>query len=731
MTRLGRRALTGARRLLGQALLLGLAWSALADGTRPRLVAVAASGPIEIDARLDEPDWERAALIDELRTPEPVRGAPLPQRTEIRVLYDAGTLYLGLRAFDTEPDAISASIMRRDFTQRTEDRFTISIDTFHERRTGYLFQVNPNGARFDALIEDGGGLSEEWDGIWYARARIDTRGWVAEVAIPVKSLNFDPRRTTWGLNVSRTISRVNLEGRWASPDPSHPDHDVSHFGDLEGLVGLEQGIGLDVVASLAGRHVRERDEDRSFSKGDPSVDVFYKITPSLTSTLTTNTDFSDAPPDERRANLTRFSLFFPEQRDFFLQDSGIFRFAEFGSQATFRRQRVNGQPFFSRRIALAPDGPLDIRFGGKLTGRVGRVNLGVLTTRVESHDDVDGKWLSVGRATVNVLEESTLGVIATYGDPDSDAHSKLFGADFNYQSSRFLGDRILEGNLWAQRSSSSGPGDREAAFGARLTYPNDRWFWDVSAVEIQENFDPALGFANRTDIREYAGQLRRRWRPGGGIRTLNAQVRPLIVTGTDGDLQSVTIEVDPFLIDTEISDTFWLRGIYRREDLLDDFEIRPGIVIPRDSYVFERVQLYFDSSRNRPFEAAVRVEWGGFFDGTRLDTSLALDWRPGRHLVLGADWERFQVRLPQGRFTTHIARLTADVAFSPWLTWTNLIQWDNETEDLTWSLRVRWIVEPGRELVLVLDPSLRRDDRLSFDSTRTEAVLKLVWTQRY
>ena len=228
------------------------------------MVAVRASGPVLVDGRLDEPDWSRAHVIDRLRTPEPVAGAPLPQRTEIRILYDAETLYLGLRAYDDDPSRIRASIMRRDFTQRTEDRFTIALDTFYERRNGYLFEVNPNGARRDALIEDSGGLNEEWDAIWYARSRIDAQGWVAEVAIPVKSLNFDPRRTTWGMNISRTIPRLNQVGRWAAPDPAYSDFDVSQFGDLIGLEGLQQGIGLDVVPGVVLRQVRDNDEDRVY-----------------------------------------------------------------------------------------------------------------------------------------------------------------------------------------------------------------------------------------------------------------------------------------------------------------------------------------------------------------------------------------------------------------------------------------------------------------------------------
>lgn len=707
----------------------GVAFSA----EKPRVVAVRAQGPVQIDAVLDEPDWERAQLVDDLRTPEPVAGAPFPFETQVRILYDSDTLYIGVVARDPEPSKIRSEILRRDVSLRSQDRFNFAIDPFGEGRTGFFFSSNPNAARLDGLIEDGGGINLEWDGIWYADARVDETGWYLEVAIPFKTLNFDPDHPTWGVNFERIVPRVNLQGRFTAAEPAYDIFNTHVYGELAGLEGLDQGLGLDLVPFIALRDVRDKDQDRLYSKADPGVDIFYKITPSMTSTITVNTDFSDAPPDERQTNLTRFGLFFPERRDFFLQDAGIFRFAEFGTQTSRRTERRNGNPFFSRRIALAADGPLDIRTGGKLTGRAGPVTLGLLGTRVEGHDGINGKWLSAGRASVRTTENSSVGFIGTYGDPDRNAHNKVVGADYNYQSSEFLGNRRLDGSLWVQRSSTSGLDDKNGAWGARLTYPNDRWFWDVSAVGIQENFNPALGFVNRAGIREYRGQLRRRWRPHEDywFRTYDMRIVPTITTGVDNRLHSVRLEIDPLFIDTTISDTFWLRGIYRHEDLDMDFEIRPGIIIPQDRYRMERVQFYLDTSRNRPFEFAVRLEYGRFFTGTSLETTFNFDWRVNKHVTLGGDYIQFLVRLPEGNFTTRIARFNADLAFSNRVFWTNLIQWDNESQLLNWNSRLRWIVEPGREVILVLDPSKRRDRRLQFDATRTESVLKLVWTQRY
>ena len=699
---------------------------------RPFLRAERTAVPPIIDGDLTDEVWTLGAPIRDLFVDQPVEGDPLPQKTEIRILYDDDALYVAAWCYDTEPDEITASLMRRDASPRNQDFIMILLDPFGERRSGYVFAVTPITTLWDALIEEAGSVNREWDSIWYAQARRNGEGWVVEIAIPLKSLNFPEDRSTWGFNIARGIARYNQTGRWANALPHAFLFDPGYFGDLGGLEGLEQGLGIDAVPALALRQIRNNSESRVNEEADPSLDLFYKITPSLTSVLTVNTDFSEAEPDKRRANLTRFSLFFPEQRDFFLQDAGIFNFGDFG---TFRgpntRSKVNGQPFFSRRIALDEDGPLSLRIGGKTTGRIGPLNVGMLSTRVEGHGEVNGKWLSVARGYLNVLEESRLGFIATYGSPDTNEHNKLYGGDFNYRSSSFLGDKILEGSLWAQKTSSPESKDRDAALGASLTYPNDRWNWRASATEIQADFNPALGFANRRGIREYQGSLKRRFRPGGTIRRVDVGGDVELITGTDNDFESLTLNADLFFMETEKGDEGRVRVVYRREDLLEDFEIREGIIIPKDHYRFDRYNLKLDTSRYRQAELTVELEFGQFFTGTRVDILTSFEYRPSPHFSLLAEYEQFQVRLPEGDFTTRIARLGIDVAFSATISWRNLIQWDNETDELTVNSRFRWIIKPGRELFVILDPSFLREDRLRLTSTTTDLVLKLLWTFRF
>ena len=707
----------------------------------PRVTARRTDEAPVIDGVLDERAWRDATVVEDFRVTEPIAGVPLRQPTVVRILYDEEAIYFGFTCFD-DPAAVVRTALRRDADLRSDDRIMVMLDTFYERRTGYAFQVNPNGARWDALIEDGGSVNSQWDAIWDAESRMTDSGWVVEIAIPMKSLNFpEEGRGVWGLNLFRGVARQNQTGRWAFPLQNVFLFDVARFGHLDGLRGLEQGIGLDAIPAYTLRQTRDNAGSNVSNQGIASLDVFYKITPELTNVLTTNTDFTEAQPDRRLANLTRFSLFFPEQRDFFLQDAGIFRFADFGRFRPFAPQKVNGQPFFSRRIGLSDDGPLAIRFGEKLTGRIGPLNVGFLSSRIEGYTagsvaddtfvDAEGKWLTVGRATLNVLEESSVGLIMTYGDPAENKHNKLFGADFNYRTVRFLGDKILQGSAWGQQTSSSGLKDKEGAFGASLQYPNDKWNWEGHATEIQENFNPALGFANRRAIRDYEGRIRRRWRMAGLLRTIDIQLGGRLVTATDNDFQSMKLAFYPVMIQTDIGDRFRIGLDYVREDLLEDFEIRLGIIIPKDHYRWDRYKIELHTSRNRPLEGGVELVYGQFYTGTRFDTILDAKWRASEHVFLGIEYEQFQVRLPEGDFTTRVVRANFDFAFNADVSWTNLVQWDNESEELGWSSRFTWIVEPGNELVLAVDSFFERDDELRFDATETQLAGKVRWTFRY
>jgi hypothetical protein len=687
----------------------------------PRLRVVRVDEGPEIDGQLDDPVWERATVIDRLIQAEPQQGAPISERTEIRILSDLDNLYFGIRAYDRHPERIIAQKMLRDADLWSEDRIGIALDTFHDRRNGYLFEANALGAKLDALIENGE-FDGNWDGIWYAKARIDDEGWILEIAIPYKTVSFAPDGDTWGMNIVRVIRRRDERARWADPYPQKSFLNMEDAGILEGMRGIRQGWGLDLKPGAALRHIDDPIEDRSSTKFDPSLDAFYKVLPSLTAALTVNTDFAETAVDERQVNLTRFDLFFPEKRDFFLQDAGIF---EFGGLVD------NARPFFSRRIGLDEDGePYDLLVGGKLTGRTSRFNIGVLDTYVDEHDGVDDQNLFAGRVSANVLEESQLGVIATSGDPSSNEDNHLAGVDFFYRNSDVRDNQVLIGRLWYQRSFTPGLDGRENAFGGILEYPNDIVEWRLGFSEIQENFFPALGFVNRTDIRQYDTHFRYRIRREGFLRTIDTKMWSNLVTDTDNNVESAYVWYDFLELRSERDDEIELFWHFGYEQLDEDFEIHPGVVIPPGRYEWHRGGIEAELGETRPLGGRVVVSYGGFFDGERLEIEALLRWRPSAHLLFSAEYIHNEVDVSEEHFRTRLARVSVNISFTPDLSWNTFAQYDNLTDTIGINSRVRWIIVPGSEFFVVFNQDLLTDG-WSVTRGRTEPVAKLVWTFRF
>ena len=688
----------------------------------PRVSLVRTDIAPEIDGVLDEPLWEDAALIDDLTQVEPIEGAAPSQRTEVRILYDSDFIYFGIRCFDTEPDKIIAKQLQRDADLGPDDRILIVLDPYFDHRNGYFFVVNPLGVRRESLIENNSSVRDDWDGIWYAKSRIDEQGWTAEIAIPFKTISFNQATTQWGFNIQRTIRRTNEQIRWSAPTQNKSAMSVADAGVLEEIRDLDKGIGLDfkpyVKSTLRTDDVRGDGLDL-----DAGFDAFYKLTPSMTLALTFNTDFAETEVDERRVNLTRFPLFFPEKRDFFLQDAGIFNFGGI---------RMNPLPFQSRRIGLDSAGQqVDLIGGVKLTGRTGPLNLGVFTVLADETDDVDQNLLTVGRASLNVLDESTVGLITTIGDPASNDDNTVVGGDFNYRNSHVFGNKIVQGNAFFLHSSSPGGDGDDHAWGARIGYPNDRISAFVGFTEIGDRYDAALGFVPRRGIREYFGRFRYRWRPENSwIRTIDVGFDPTVITDLNDQTESSDFELDLITIENHAGDEFNIEYQINREVLTRPFQISPGVVIPIGDHRFDRIDVGGSTSRSRPLSFGAAIQAGEFFDGDRLDTAVEVQWRPSPNLLLGFFWEQNNIDLPAGEFQVQVAQARVNFLFTPDIAWTNFIQWDNVSDSLGINSRLRWIIEPGNEIFFVVNQTFDTfDDR--FDGTSTEVTTKIGWTFRF
>jgi hypothetical protein len=705
------------------------------EDDRPTIDIGWTKNPPTIDGLLAPEEWADAAHIDGLTQASPDAGEAPTQRTEVWIMTDEDHLYIAARLWDTNPEKIVRFAMARDADLRSDDRFGFTIDPFLDRQNGYFFQVNANGSRRDFLFE-GSGFEPSWDGLWYAKASVDEKGWIVEFALPYATINFDPEANVWGLNIARGIRRRNEIDRWADPVLERFVTAMGNAGNLVGMKGVGQGLGLQIVPSTTLRRVDDanqiegEDEKRNYTRVDPSLDVFYKVTPSITTSLTVNTDFGESEVDARQVNLSRFGLFFPERRDFFLQDGLIF---DFGNLTR------NGRAFFSRRIGLNDDGePEGITAGGKVTGRVGRFKFGVLNVVLDEHDQVDQQNTLVTRVAAN-FGESTLGGILTHGDPSAMADNTLIGADYNYRNTSFGGSKSFFANVWVQNSFSdpdSGPNVSTTAidgsglaYGGKIEYPNDKINWRVSAEVFDDEFNPALGFVNRVDIRDYRGEFRRRWRPASGpFQTVDTKIDGRIVTGFSPNVETGAFVWTAMELTSPIGDgiRFQYRHRYEHVQTADAFT---SFSVPIGRYHFDEGVVRISTSRNRWIGGEFLVGAGSFFDGSRTRGRADLSLRFSKFVQTGLIYGIDDIRLPDGNEVIHLLSARLSLLFTPEISWVTLVQFDNVSDSIAINSRFRWIIEDGREVFLVLNQGFDTSDGV--EAGRTAPLVKLQWTFRF
>jgi hypothetical protein len=709
--------------------------AALQDPGQKSVRMVRASTPPVIDGELDEAVWATAALVDDLHQTAPVEYAEPEERTEIYLLYDDDALYVGAKLYDTDPAEITARNLRQNDNVGQDDRFYVTLDPFYTKRSGYYFGVNPNGVRGDGLYQNVTDFYGAWDSIWYVKTSRFEEGWIAEMAIPFKTLSFDPNTDTWGLNFSRGIVRKNENLAWVSRNRAY---NPSIAGIATGFEGLDQGIGLDIVPSLSVNSRREFALDTSESDVEPSLDLVYKLTPAMNASLTFNTDFSATEVDDRQVNLTRFGLFFPEKRDFFLREADIFEFGRIGAQGTSigisRVSRENGRPFFSRRIGLSGTGePVDLDYGAKVSGRVGRWELGALSIHQDEFDTVAADTLSIVRAKLGVLEESSVGVVATQGDPRSNVDNSLAGMDFYYRNTRLPGGRSLEADFWHQQSDTEGWIGEDGASGMGFRIPSATGFRGGAAVkELERNFNPALGFIDRRDIRDMTTEIGYTHRPlDRYVQSVFVGVNAQHIEQLDGGTQSRSAAM-VFEVINDTADAVMLVPKSEREVLRAPFEISPGIVIPEGDYSFADLGAEMRTSNHRKFAGMLRIIDGDFYGGRRKIKMGELTWRPSEHLRTSVSYDLNEITLPQGDFETRLVRFGFDVVFSSTLSWVNLIQYDNVSETMGVNMRLHWIPQAGREVYFVVNQNLEDFDRdNTFHSATSDITAKMNYTFRF
>jgi len=709
------------------------------SGLKTVQVVRTATPPV-IDGDLSDAVWQNAAVVDDLHQVEPIEYATPFEHTEIYILYDSESLYVAARLYDTDPAEITAQNMRQSENIGQDDSFFVTLDPFNNRRSGYYFGVNPNGVRQDGLYRNVTEFYSDWDSIYRAESGRFEQGWTAEIAIPFKSLSFDPTTDTWGINFSRGVPRKNERVAWVSRNRAY---NPSVSGIAVGFEGLRQGVGLDIVPSASAARRKDFTTGVTDSEVEPSLDIVYKLTPQLNASVTINTDFSATEVDDRQVNLTRFGLFFPEKRDFFLREADIFEFGGIGGQRQssipgLNALAQNGRPFFSRRVGLSPGGQVvDLEYGGKISGRVGRFELGALSIRQDDFSGVNADTLSVVRAKVGVLEESNLGFITTDGNPTGNLDNSLAGLDFLYRNTRLPGRRSLETDLWYQQSDTEGVTGDDSAYGMSFRLPSSEGVRSTLQYKVYEqNFNPALGFINRTGVSDTylnLGYMRRKTE--GYLESWLFNFDYQRVAYIDGGLQTEAFFLRPFTIGNRTGDTFTPAISKSTEVVTAPYPISDGIIVQPGEYDVDTVGVQASTGGHRKLAASMRfVHYpdGRFYGGRRNDQWVELTWRPSARYRATLSYDYSDIDLPQGSFEVRLVRAGFDIAFSSKISLVNLIQYDNVSEVAGMNIRLHWIPEAGREVYFVINHNVADPDRDNrFHTTFSDMTAKINYTFRF
>ena len=714
------------------ALLLSASSSTAQD--RPSLKAGELSSEarrlLRLDGRLDEEVWSTADSISNLTTIEPEEGQVPTQRTVIRVLASPQELVIGVRCFD-EPGGIISFSKARDIELDEEDNVLIVLDTFGDERSGYVFAVNPTGSRLDGLVTAAGDdVNANWNAVWEAKTATDSSGWSAEFRIPIKSLSFKQGLTQWGFNLERRLQREQENSRWSGAKRDFEIFQTSQAGLLTELPAFDLGLGLTVRPALVVDNQRPDPESSRETTVEGSLDATQKLGPNLAATLTVNTDFGEAEADVRQTSLTRFDLLFPEKREFFLEGADIF---EFGIGTDL--EEANLLPFYSRTIGIyVPEGEdpsagqtVPIIAGGKLNGRVGQTNMGALAVATDAVDDSLPPAANMGvvRLRQNVFSESSLGVIATYGDPLDRQNAWTAGTDFTFRTSSFREDKNLVAGIWGLTNDREELEGSKQAAGGKIAYPNELLDASLTYFWVGDGFQPSLGFVQR---RGHVLQTGVEFNPRPRselLRKLTFGASYFLVRDQAGSWESYLTSLKPLSALFESGDRIEARIEPQGEQPAEAFDVFDSpsttVEILPGAYHWNRYVLVGTLAPKRRVSAELSYAFGGFYNGDLQTYEADVLIKPASIVSLQLTGERNIGTLPEGDFTQYLYSSRLELKVTPDFQISSFIQYDNESRSLGSATRVRWTFHPLGDMFLAFNRNMIKSygtetDRWEFES---------------
>lgn len=674
----------------------------------PEIGAQRVTQPPIIDGVLDEDVWMLAPSISEFVQQEPSVGSPATEKTQVKLLYDDDALYLGVRAFDSDVDGVVSSEMRRDSDRiLDEDYFALILDTFKDSRSGYMFVVSPLGAKLEQQVfEEGEGgrpgwpspnINRNWDGVWEAGTRITEEGWTAEIAIPMVTIRFpEVNQQIWGANFKRNIRRKNEQVYWSAIPQAYDLTRVSLAGNIVGMEDLSRGMDLRVKPFLVAGGSRKQTvaQTKNASHGDVGLDLKYGVTAGLNLDITVNTDFAQAEVDDERINLTRFPLFFPEKREFFLENAGQFNI---GAVSIVGR---TADLFFSRRIGLTPTGDqVPILAGARMTGKIGRNNIALMDIQTDEAFGKKGDNFFVARYSRDVMGRSKIGGMVINKETIGGTHfNRTFAADMTLVPKENL---TVQGFL--SKTDTPGMTGEDLGSSLHVAYLDRNWNVYGSYLDLGDNFNPEVGFVPRNGIRTSKVHFEPTPRPGRlGIRILQPMIN--LTHTTDQNNRLVTRRIHYMLgmgFESGASAVLMYNASFERLD--KPFAVAKDVAIPVGDYDFGDWRFMYNTDPSRRVYATMTYSPQTFFDGTRTDVDLKLGIRLGSRLSTEGQYVQNKVDLPAGDFKLRVGALKIDYALSPVMTLRTITQYNSLTKQWSTSARFNYIYRPGSDIYLVFD----------------------------
>ena len=685
--------------------------------SRPEVSAKRSNELIKVDGEFDETIWQTVQPITEFVQRLPQDGAAPSEKSEMRILYDDNYLYFGFTFFDSEPEKVRATILNRGGWIHRDDKLEIALDTYLDRRNAYLFEMNPLGTQDDALISDENKPSLDewaWDGVYISEGRVTDFGWVLEVAIPWNTLRFPSKdELTMGLAVKRYINRKNESVLWPhiGLEYSSDVYQVSQYANLTGLKNIKRGNDIKIKPfGIAGAQEQIKDnENISDDLGNAGADLYYGLKSNLTLNLTYNTDFAQVEADNAQINLTRFSLFYPEKREFFLTRSKLFGFGN--SRQT--------EIFFSRRIGLNQN----VLGGTRMYGQIGKTSIGALNIHTQAENGLPATAYSALRLRSDIRDRTTIGAIVT-DVSNKEIQNSVFGFDGQM---RFWGNSSV--STWYSQVQDGQFDKPSEASMIKVDLKNDRYFFTAGQHRVDKNFHPALGFVQRNDMVGTGAIMGFTPRVGNGeevIRQMRFTLYVRDVKNLEGLSETSIINggIDAIF---ESRDRIGLKIIQEKEKLSNGFTLGNGLEIFQGEYIDRKISFSARTNQSRGVWGNLAISKGDYFGGNKTSWNSSIGKQFSNHLTLYGSANQNIILMPnQGEFTANVYGFTAEVALNRKWFGKAIIQYDNFSEQLQLYCRINWIHTPGSDLFIVLNKryNMNNDKKELIQNTQ---VIKLTY----